>query len=138
MSEYTNSGAGLAMLKNLDTLTVVIMLPSVSKIVSIRTVFIAPAGEVLLRCIHENLWIHMHEKWWPPYHWGRKFGNIWMQLDWEPILANPYHLIANARTKELTDQQRIAVDKFESRVKAYYAADFTGRLQKTIDLGEWY
>lgn len=81
-------------------------------------------------------------------------------MNWEPTLADPVQLIAQARQdisegKPLafpsqtgiraiapvyvsTDRALIALDKFEKRVHAYYAGDWDARLIRSLETGRWY
>jgi hypothetical protein len=91
----------------------------------------------LRRCADEGLWIHTNQRWHGPYDWAYVFGVSFFGLDWKPKLADPRQLIADARSKELTEKQAIAVDKFEQRVNAYYNSGKDALLLKSIETGLW-
>ncbi len=93
--------------------------------------------ELMRRCTQDGLWIHYHNKWWPPYHWAFRFGVVYMGMDWQPKLASPRSLIDDSRTKVLTGRQVAAVIRFEAKVEAYYEADWDDRLLRSMECGVW-
>lgn len=118
--------------------------------------------ELLHRCIAERLWVRQQRRWRAPWHWAEKFGHVFQGINWEPIVADPYQLITQAREdiaagkpidipnlkfRQMsdpntpdsipTDQVLLAIDKFEARVNAYYAADWDARLLRVLERGIW-
>ena len=92
----------------------------------------------LHRCIADRLWIRTNQRWHGPYDWAMEFGVSFFGFDWSPTLADPYQLIADSRKGKLTEKQAIAVEKFESRVNAYYNSGKDELLLKSIETGHWH
>ncbi len=91
----------------------------------------------LRKCIVEKLWIKEKRIWWGPYDWAWRYAVVHMGNQYAPVLGNPYQMIADARAKKLTDEQIAALDRFESRVNAYYAEGKDEKLLKTMDTRLW-
>ena len=91
----------------------------------------------LLKCIEERLWIRQQRRWWGAYDWAWEFGVSWVGFNYAPTLGDPFGLITEARMNDLSPDQLTAVDRFEIRVRDYYASGKDEKLLKTMETRVW-